>query len=279
MNAVIYTYVIPCLCAFLACLGFTLIFNIHGIGKLICCVGGALAWLWQGDSLLPQPPDGAAALRLYADATPPALGPGPATAADATLATPAAWAGTDAAWAGETFSVDDDAPTPQGETANVTTVARGATDPGTNADGGPPPDAEKRERAAQASPAPLTPVQQRQLGTAAALDAGRRALPLLWAAALWCCCLLPPLGLAPDRRQRLLCLLVACLQGGWLFWGVWLAAPGGSLVLGPRPLLLLPVLAPAVWALTPTALRRRAESAAPWGCAALALASALLTLL
>jgi len=36
---------LPCLCAFLACLGFTLVFNIHGVGKLICSMGGALGWL------------------------------------------------------------------------------------------------------------------------------------------------------------------------------------------------------------------------------------------
>ena len=38
-------YVLPSLCAFLACLGFTFVFNIHGAGKLICGVGGALGWL------------------------------------------------------------------------------------------------------------------------------------------------------------------------------------------------------------------------------------------
>lgn len=38
-------YLLPCICAFLACLGFTLVFNIHGAGKLICGVGGALGWL------------------------------------------------------------------------------------------------------------------------------------------------------------------------------------------------------------------------------------------
>ena len=36
---------VPCLGAFLACVGFTLIFNIHGVGKLIAGVGGALGWL------------------------------------------------------------------------------------------------------------------------------------------------------------------------------------------------------------------------------------------
>lgn len=45
METILYTYAVPCLCAFLACLGFTLIFNIHGMGKLVCCIGGALAWL------------------------------------------------------------------------------------------------------------------------------------------------------------------------------------------------------------------------------------------
>ena len=38
-------YILPCLCAFLACEGFTLVFNIHGLGKVICGVGGALGWL------------------------------------------------------------------------------------------------------------------------------------------------------------------------------------------------------------------------------------------
>lgn len=39
------TYVVPCLCAFVACVGFTLIFNIHGPGMIICGFGGALGWL------------------------------------------------------------------------------------------------------------------------------------------------------------------------------------------------------------------------------------------
>ena len=38
-------YVLPCLCAFAGCIGFTLVFNIHGPGKLIACCGGALGWL------------------------------------------------------------------------------------------------------------------------------------------------------------------------------------------------------------------------------------------
>ena len=38
-------YVLPCLYAFLACLGFSLFFNIHGRGILICAFGGALGWL------------------------------------------------------------------------------------------------------------------------------------------------------------------------------------------------------------------------------------------
>ena len=45
MLAVWNGYILPCVCAFLACLGFTLVFNIHGVGKLICGVGGALGWL------------------------------------------------------------------------------------------------------------------------------------------------------------------------------------------------------------------------------------------
>lgn len=40
-----YQYILPCLCAFAGCIGFTLVFNIHGPGKLIGGFGGALGWL------------------------------------------------------------------------------------------------------------------------------------------------------------------------------------------------------------------------------------------
>ena len=41
-----FTYYLPCLYAFLACIGFSLLFNIHGaVGMLICAGGGALGWL------------------------------------------------------------------------------------------------------------------------------------------------------------------------------------------------------------------------------------------
>ena len=39
------TYYLPCLYAFLACIGFSLLFNIHGAGMFICAGGGALGWL------------------------------------------------------------------------------------------------------------------------------------------------------------------------------------------------------------------------------------------
>ena len=45
MNTLWPDYALPCFWAFLACLGFTQIFNIRGVGKLICAVGGALGWL------------------------------------------------------------------------------------------------------------------------------------------------------------------------------------------------------------------------------------------
>lgn len=45
MDMIWNDYALPCLCSFLACVGFTLVFNIHGMGKLICGVGGALGWL------------------------------------------------------------------------------------------------------------------------------------------------------------------------------------------------------------------------------------------
>ena len=45
METVLLDYALPCLCAFLACVGFTQMFNIHGAGKLIAGAGGALGWL------------------------------------------------------------------------------------------------------------------------------------------------------------------------------------------------------------------------------------------
>lgn len=36
---------LPCVYAFFACIGFCLLFNIHGKGILICCFGGALGYL------------------------------------------------------------------------------------------------------------------------------------------------------------------------------------------------------------------------------------------
>ena len=45
MNEIWSVYILPCVCAFLGCLGFTLVFNIHGAGKLICGMGGSLGWL------------------------------------------------------------------------------------------------------------------------------------------------------------------------------------------------------------------------------------------
>ncbi len=39
-----WTYFLPCLWAFLACLGFCVMLNVRR-GSLICCAGGALGWL------------------------------------------------------------------------------------------------------------------------------------------------------------------------------------------------------------------------------------------
>ena len=41
-----WTYFLPCLWAFLACVGFCVSLNIRTVsGMLICCCGGALGWL------------------------------------------------------------------------------------------------------------------------------------------------------------------------------------------------------------------------------------------
>ena len=39
------TYFLPCVYTFFACIGFCLLFNIHGAGMFICAGGGALGWL------------------------------------------------------------------------------------------------------------------------------------------------------------------------------------------------------------------------------------------
>ena len=38
-------YLLPCLWAFLACFGFSIIFNVRGRGVWIACFGGSLGWL------------------------------------------------------------------------------------------------------------------------------------------------------------------------------------------------------------------------------------------
>lgn len=36
---------LPCFYAFAACLGFCVLFNVRGLGAVLCSLGGALAWL------------------------------------------------------------------------------------------------------------------------------------------------------------------------------------------------------------------------------------------
>lgn len=45
MNDLLTVWLLPCVYAFLACVGFCLVFNIHGPGIAICGFGGALGWL------------------------------------------------------------------------------------------------------------------------------------------------------------------------------------------------------------------------------------------
>lgn len=44
MEVYVTEYFLPCLWAFCACVGFGLVFNIHGRGILICGAGAALGW-------------------------------------------------------------------------------------------------------------------------------------------------------------------------------------------------------------------------------------------
>jgi uncharacterized membrane protein YjjB (DUF3815 family) len=45
MKVFLCSYLLPCLWAFFACVGFGLVYNIQGKGILICGLGGALGWL------------------------------------------------------------------------------------------------------------------------------------------------------------------------------------------------------------------------------------------
>lgn len=42
---VLTEFILPCLWAFLACVGFCIVFNIHGKGMLLVSLGGSLGWL------------------------------------------------------------------------------------------------------------------------------------------------------------------------------------------------------------------------------------------
>ena len=45
MELIVQNYILPCLWAFIACMGFGLVFNIRGFGLPICGVGAMLGWL------------------------------------------------------------------------------------------------------------------------------------------------------------------------------------------------------------------------------------------
>lgn len=42
---VLHELILPCVWAFLACVGFCIVFNIHGKGVLLVSLGGSLGWL------------------------------------------------------------------------------------------------------------------------------------------------------------------------------------------------------------------------------------------
>ena len=45
MSELFRTLLLPCICAFVACLGFSVLYNIRGGGILICAFGGMIGWL------------------------------------------------------------------------------------------------------------------------------------------------------------------------------------------------------------------------------------------
>ena len=44
ISAIQYSFGVQCLFAFLGCMGFVIVFNIHGKGSPLCALGGALTW-------------------------------------------------------------------------------------------------------------------------------------------------------------------------------------------------------------------------------------------
>lgn len=46
MSELFRTLFLPCICAFVACLGFSVLYNIRGGGILICAFGGMIGWLF-----------------------------------------------------------------------------------------------------------------------------------------------------------------------------------------------------------------------------------------
>lgn len=45
VQTILNDYFLPCLWAFLACIGFCVLFDIHGIGIVLTSLGGSLGWL------------------------------------------------------------------------------------------------------------------------------------------------------------------------------------------------------------------------------------------
>lgn len=42
---VLTEFLLPCLWAFLACMGFCVLYDIHGFGMILCSLGGSVGWL------------------------------------------------------------------------------------------------------------------------------------------------------------------------------------------------------------------------------------------
>lgn len=67
-------WILPCVYAFVACLGFCILFNIRGLGAVLCSLGGGLAWLvylltgpLSGYNVVMQSFWGAVALSVYSE--------------------------------------------------------------------------------------------------------------------------------------------------------------------------------------------------------------------
>lgn len=71
----VYSPVAYCFFAFMGCLGFCLLYNVRGVGSILCCLGGALGWAvympvmwWTGNNVFLSSLAASVGVAIYAEA-------------------------------------------------------------------------------------------------------------------------------------------------------------------------------------------------------------------